>query len=235
VPLNALFFAICRTFGVEFPIGILINGESVSMSDQVQEPQDIDRLDLAKYDLSYLEGSNILALEGPDMDKLLEALGNDDISLYIPIPCTPYNVQKILSYSECRKCGRCCIPNPLNPGNPGVEVFEEELKSIASFLGIPYETMRQRTTSSKVVPHPFDDPTKLSFTRWLPLPCPFYDKDGRCQIYPVRPIVCSVHPIVFTEDNTRISIKANCDYGKDLIKAAFRDVRNDSPEMVIKL
>ena len=206
------------------------------MVNERRDPQDIDRLDLARYGLAYLEGSNILALSEPDMDKLLTALGNEDISLYIPIPCTPYNVQKILDYSRCRNCGRCCIPNPLNPTNPGVEVFEEELKKIASHTGLPFETLQQRTLRSKVVPHPFADPTKLSFTRWLPLPCPYHDAlAGACRIYPVRPIVCSIHPVVFTEDNTQISIKANCEYGKDLIKAAFKDVRVKNPEMVIKL
>lgn len=199
------------------------------------EPQEIERLDLARYGLSHLEGSNILALEGPDMDKLLEALGKDDISLNIPIACNPYNVQKILSYAECRRCGKCCIPNPLNPENPGVEVFEEELHAIATHLGQTYEALTEKTARSKVVAHPFQ-PTKLFFTRWLPLPCPYHDEEhSGCRIYPVRPIVCSIHPVVFTEDNTHISIKANCDYGKDLIKAAFRDVRKSSPEMVIKL
>ena len=206
------------------------------MENRMRDPQEIERLDLARYGLGYLEGSNILALAEPDMDKLLTALGNEDISLNIPIPCTPYNVQKVLAYGECRRCGKCCIPNPLNPTNPGVEVFDEELKSIASHTGLPFETLQERTARSKVVPHPFGALTKLSFTRWLPLPCPYYDERGMgCRIYSVRPIVCSIHPAVFTEDNTQISIKANCDYGKDLIKAAFRDVRKKNPEMVIKL
>ena len=200
-----------------------------------REPQDIDRLDLASYGLAYLEGSNILALSEPDMDKLLTALGAHDISLNIPMPCTPYNVQKILAYGECRRCGRCCTPNPLNPTNPGVEVFENELKAIAEHTGLTYEALQERTLRSKVVAHPFE-PTKLYFTRWLPLPCPYYDAEGKgCRIYAVRPIVCSIHPAVFTEDNTIISIKANCDYGKDLIKAAFKDARKSNPELVIKL
>ena len=206
------------------------------MAEVRRDPQDIERLDLARYGLAYLEGSNILALSEADMDKLLTALGNEDISLNIPIPCTPYNVQKILAYSTCRNCGRCCIPNPLNPTNPGVEIFEEELKAIAGHTGLPFETLQQRTVRSKVVPHPFGEQTKLSFTRWLPLPCPYHDAAaGACRIYAVRPIVCSIHPVCFTEDNTQISIKANCEYGKDLIKAAYKDVRKSNPELVIKL
>ncbi|MBI2850332.1 MAG: YkgJ family cysteine cluster protein [Chloroflexi bacterium] len=209
------------------------------MENRLYESQEIERLDLARYGLAYLEGSSILALSEPDLDKLLKALGQDDISLNIPIPCTPYNVQKILSYSECRNCGRCCIPNPLNPTNPGVEVFESELKAIAAHLGVTYDSWKEKTVSGKVVFHPFDselDPSKLSFTRFLPLPCPFHDTEGkRCRIYPVRPIVCSIHPVVFTEDKSQIAIKANCDYGKDMIKAAFKDVRKKNPELVIKL
>ena len=208
----------------------------MSSEDRFQEAQEIEKLDLARYGLPYLEDSNILALSEEDMDKLLKVLGEEDISLNIPIPCTPYNVQKILAYGECRRCGRCCIPNPLNPANPGVEVFEEELTLIGNHLGLTLDDMRARTTRSKIVPHPFKDQTQLSFTRWLPLPCPYYDSvGGGCRIYPVRPVVCSIHPVVFTEDNTRITIKANCDYGKDLIKAAFKDVRRSNPEMVIKL
>lgn len=208
------------------------------MDNRIQESREIERLDLARYGLAYLEGSNILALSEPDMDKLLKALGEDDISLNIPILCTPYNVQKILAYGECRRCGRCCIPNPLNPANPGVEVFDSELKAIAAHLGDTYEEWRAKTEHGKVVVHPFEaqfDPTKLVFTRFLPLPCPFYDKDGRCQVYPVRPIVCSIHPVVFTEDHSQITVRALCDYGKDIIKVAFKDVHKANPEMVIKL
>ncbi|OGO23822.1 MAG: hypothetical protein A2Z28_07325 [Chloroflexi bacterium RBG_16_51_9] len=205
------------------------------MEEETRDPQDIEKLDLARYGLACLEGSNILALSEPDMDKLLKALGDEDISLYIPVPCTPYNVQKILSYGQCRNCGKCCIPNPLNPTNPGVEVFENELKSIAKHTGLTYETLQERTLRSKVVEHPFE-PTKLYFTRWLPLPCPYHDAEaGACRIYPVRPIVCSIHPVCFTEDNSQISIKANCEYGKEIIKAAFKDVRKSNPELVIKL
>ena len=44
-------------------------------NQEYQEPHDIDRLDLDKYGLKYLEGSNLLALTEEDMDKLLKALG----------------------------------------------------------------------------------------------------------------------------------------------------------------
>ena len=112
------------------------------MEDKIQEPQKIYRLDLEKYGLSHLTGRNILALTGSDMDKLLNALGNDDISVNVPVPFNPDNVKELLSQSECRRCGKCCIPNPLNPRSAGVEVFEDELKLIAHHLHSPYETLK---------------------------------------------------------------------------------------------
>src|SRR3972149_7014913 len=92
--------------------------------------EEIDRLDLARYGLSDLVGKNLVPPDRSKMDRLLAALGDDDISLNVPIPCTVDNVREVLSYSECRRCGRCCRPNPLNPESPGIEVFEEELKAM---------------------------------------------------------------------------------------------------------
>lgn len=205
------------------------------MEDKIQEPEEIDELDLGKYGLSYLEGKNILALTGADMDKLLNALGNDDISLKVPIPCTPDNVDRVLAYSECRRCGKCCVPNPLNPGNPGVEVFEDELKRIAGHLHLPYETLREETLKGKNVPYPYEL-DKIYVTRWLPLPCPFYNgESNECRAHSVRPVVCKIHPIVFTGDSTYMAIKVNCDYGKDLVVRAFRDLRTNSPDLVLKI
>ena len=205
------------------------------MDNKIYEPQEIDKLDLQKYGLSHLEGRNILTLTGPDMDKLLIALGNDDISLTVPLPCTPETIQEILSLSECRRCGKCCIPNPLNPDSPGVEAFKDELITIAGYLQSSYETLKEKTAAGKFVPHPFR-PTRLETTRWLPLPCPFYQMEhNECQVYPVRPVVCAIHPIIFTGDSSNMAIKVNCDYGKELIIGAYRYVREKNPELEMKL
>jgi Fe-S-cluster containining protein len=197
--------------------------------------EEITRLDLEKYGLSDLEGRNILTLELPDMDRLLVVLGNDDISLNIPIPCTPENVQEVLSYSECRRCGRCCIPNPLNPESPGIEAFEDELKSIAIHLNTPYEALREKTKVGQVVSYPYQV-VKLGYTRWLPLPCPFYDAEqNECRTYPVRPVVCKTFPVIFTGDDTYMSIKVSCDYGKDIVIEACKRLRAKEPDLEITI
>ena len=196
--------------------------------------EDIEKLDLKKYGLSRLEGKNLLTLDPCDMDALLAALGDDDISLNLPLPCTAENVQQVLSYSECRQCGRCCRPNPLNHASPGVEVFEEELKAMAESLHEEYESLKAKTSPGNATPYAFQV-VKLGLTRWLPLPCPFYAQEGKCRAYPVRAVVCRTYPIIFTGDDTYMSIRVTCDYGKDLVIRACERIRATDPGLSIEL
>ncbi len=202
--------------------------------DDSKYGEDIESLDLAKYGLAELAGRDLLTLEEADMDRLLLALGNDDISLNLPIACNAENVAEALGRSECRRCGRCCRPNPLNPKSPGVEAFEEELQEIARHLGQPYDDIKKRTGAGHAAPYAYQV-VKLGFTRWLPLPCPFHDEREGCQAYEVRPLVCRVYPIIFTGDDTYLSIRAGCDYGKDVIKGACARLRVTDPTLVISL
>lgn len=203
-------------------------------SEDRQYGEDIDRLDLRKYGLADLEGRDLLTLGTSDMDRLLRALGDDDISLNLPIACSADNVREALGYSSCRRCGRCCRPNPLNPQSPGVEAFEEELQAIAGHLGQPYEEIKKKTRPGHTTPYAYQV-VKLGFTRWLPLPCPFYREEGGCQAYDVRPVVCRAYPIIFTGDDAYSSIRAGCDYGKDVIKGACARLRSSNPNLEIRL
>jgi len=205
------------------------------MEDKIREPEEIDRLDLEKYGLSHLKDKNVLALPGPEIDEFLNALGNNDISLKVPMPFSPFNVDGVLSYSECRKCGKCCLPNQLNPGNPGVEILEDELKTIALHLQVPYESLKEKTVEGKNIRYQAQ-PANVAVTRWLPLPCQFYDEElNQCRVYDVRPVVCSVYPVIFSTNKTYIAIKVNCDYGKDIAARALLYLRTNNPDMVIKL
>ncbi len=196
--------------------------------------EEIDKLDLRKYGLADLEGKDLLALDEADMDRLLLALGNDDISLNLPVACNAENVQEALGRSECRRCGRCCQPNPLNPQSPGVEAFEEELRAMAEQVGRSYDEIKKNTGPGHATPYAYQV-VKLGFTRWLPLPCPFYRDGSGCQAYEVRPVVCRVYPIIFTGDDTYLSIRAGCDYGKDVIKDACAQLRATNPDLEIRL
>ena len=204
------------------------------MLDDELRTGEIDRLPLERYGLTHLEGADLLRLEGEDLDRLLEALARDDISINIPLPCTQENIDNLLAAGECRRCGRCCIPNPLIPDGPGVEIFIEELREVERYLGQPENAVFDRTTEGKIIPHPLKG--HITFTRWLPLPCPFHtaEPDG-CRVHPVRPVVCRIHPIVFTGDISYMAVKVRCDYGKDIARAAFKLVRETDPEMEIRL
>ncbi len=116
-----------------------------------------------------------------------------------------------------------------------MEVFRDELRSIADYLNTTYEALENESVRGKVVPHPFDI-TKISFTWWLPLPCPFHDNTpDSCRIYPERPVVCKIHPVIFTGDPESVAIKVNCDYGKEILKEAYKWVREREPDLEILL
>jgi Fe-S-cluster containining protein len=196
--------------------------------------EDIVKLDLHKYRLDDLEGKNILGLTLLDLERLLAALGNDEISLNVPMQCTADNVKELLSYSECKRCGQCCKPNPKNPRSPGIEVFEEELQEMTEYLNLPYDDVKKKTTAGNVTSYAYQV-VKLGFTRWLPLPCPFYSENNGCQSYPARALVCQVYPIIFTGDNTYISVRITCDYGKEIIRKAFKRLKKENPNLEILL
>ncbi len=203
----------------------------MSMSNPIDyEAEDIYELNLEAYGLSHLKGRNIAALEDNELDALLTALGNDDISLNVPIPCTPEALFELVNSAECRKCGKCCQPNPLNPDSPGIEVFKEEITAIAEFLHIPETAINNQSQMGKWVPHPFGW-TNLSSTRWLPQPCPFYNQETKqCTVHSVRPVVCRIHPVIFTGEINSVSIKLYCDYGKDLLKKALQTSVQNNPD-----
>ncbi|MFC2069573.1 YkgJ family cysteine cluster protein [Chloroflexota bacterium] len=205
------------------------------MEDKIQQPQRVFRLNLEKYGLSHLDGKNILNLSDSDLDAFLNALGNDDISINVPIPFTPQNVKELLSYGVCRKCGGCCIPNPANPGSPGVEVFDDELKIIAHYLETSYDTLKENTREGKNRdnPWPLDE---VIGTRLLPLPCTFYDEKTKdCKVYQVRPLVCTIYPIILGEADDSLDIKVDCDYGKEIAENAIKNLKEKFPDLILRI
>ena len=165
----------------------------------------------------------------------MKALGTDDISITVPIPFTPQNVKELLSQAVCRTCGECCIPNPLNPDGPGVEVFDDELKIIAHYRKSPYEELREGTVEGKNRdnPWPLDE---VIGTRLLPLPCQFYDEKTKdCKIYEVRPLVCTIYPIVLSDNDDYMDIKVNCDYGKEVATFAIKKLRSENPTLILRI
>ncbi len=205
------------------------------MDGQTQQPQRVFKLDLEKYDLSHLHGRNILGIGETELERFLDALAKDDISLQIPGTFSPDTIREMLSRAECRKCGACCVPNSMNPHSPGVELFEDELKIIADNTGMNYEKLLELTQEGKNqdAVYPLNE---IIGTRLLPLPCPFYMEENKeCRIYSTRPLVCTIYPIVFGENDDYIEIKVNCEYGKDVAKGALKALKEKNPDFVLKI
>ena len=188
-----------------------------------------DQLDLQSYGLSHLKGRNLLFIGESDLTRLLDTVGREDRSFYLPIHLSPDNLFQLLTNSDCRRCGKCCVPNPLNPTHPGVEVFESELKPIARSLGVSPKKLRSKTTKGKLIKDP-SQPAEPKMTRRLVLPCPFFDsKLKQCRVYPVRPLVCKVYPVLTSKTLSHTEVKVNCDYGKDIVRNAIRTLREQRP------
>ena len=184
-----------------------------------QTPKGIAKLDLTKYGLSHLVDKEIHTLQDYEIDKLVHAFAAENIApaIYGP-PLTPYNVQRLLSLSYCRRCGKCCIPNPIDPDHPGVMVYEQDLKLIAKNSKYSYNSLKKKAPINK-------DPS-LPRRRYLPLPCMFYDKKKHeCQIYNIRPFICRTFPVSDLPVPIGISIAVRCDYGKDIYKAVIDHMR----------
>jgi Fe-S-cluster containining protein len=179
-------------------------------------------LDLQKYGLSHLQKRKIKDWSESDIDELLNAFEHEDIAPTVTIPFTKCNITELLDRSYCRRCGKCCLPNPLNPNHPGVMVFEDELKLIARHSNFSYRFLKKRTTKYKT-------PDRKDIRR-LPLPCMFYQK-GECQIYEIRPFVCKIYPITDSpsEGKVYIAINVRCDYSKDLYKFCITTEKRMNP------
>lgn len=177
------------------------------------------KLDLQKYGLSHLAEKKIHTWPDSEIDKLVCAFAAENIAPAIyGLPFTPRNVQRLLSLSYCRHCGKCCLPNPIDPDHPGVMVYEQDLRLIAKNSKYSYKSLKKKAPINK-------DPS-LPQRRYLPLPCMFYDeKKLECQIYNIRPLICRTFPIADLPEQVGISIDVRCDYGKDIYKAILDHMR----------
>ena len=179
-------------------------------------------LDLAKHGLAFLKNQPLPTWQDSDIDRLIAAFASENIApaLYGPA-FTPANVQGLLALSYCRRCGKCCLPNPSKLEHPGVMVSEQDLRQIAKNSGYTYKYLKKKTQLSK-------DPNFVQ-GRYLPLPCVFYDKKkSECQIYDVRPLICRTFPITDIPGRVGIAVNVGCDYGKDIYKSILGQMRQRS-------
>ena len=182
-------------------------------------------LDLAKYGLGHLAQKRLLDLTGTEIDQVLDAYANEDMAP--PVfndNGDPRQIDELLSKSYCRGCGKCCLPNPLNPAYPGVEVVEDELERIIKRFHVSHRAIKNGTKKGGQIRNPYP-PYQVLSTKRLTQPCMFHDfKKKRCKVYQFRPLVCKIYPLIF--NGSVISLKVNCEYGKDLYRSLIAEIRN---------
>jgi hypothetical protein len=183
----------------------------------LNESSGMVEFDLDKYALSHLRDADPTEWSDSDVEKIMEAFFIENIAPTFSGPFfTPGNIVSLLGTSHCRRCGKCCLPNPLDPKNPGVMVFKKDLELIAEHSDYSYEDL-----IGKAIPS--TDP-QIPPCWYLPLPCMFYDKENRkCSIYETRPFVCKVTPMpplmsLGTDKPVGILVSVGCEYGKDIFR-----------------
>ena len=178
----------------------------------------IKKLELEKYDLSHLNTKNVRDWTNPDIEALINACEQEGIAPAVSIAFTSRNVEELLSKYQCRRCGKCCLPDPGNPDHPGILLHDTELKIITKFSNVSYKSVKKKAIKYK-------NPVAEN-TSHLPLPCMFYQR-GECKIYEVRPRVCNIYPLKNEpyDGKDYISINVRCDYGKDIYRYATRSLK----------
>ena len=187
------------------------------MVDRSQNSGGLSSLDLARHGLSDLAHRSPYTLTDGELDRLLAAFAAENIAPVVRgLLFSRNNIDRLLGLSQCRRCGLCCLPNPVSPGHPGAMVYDRELKLIAARTKHTYKQL------VKIVP--VNKNPNLPQRRFLPFPCVFYRK-GECEVYELRPLACRVYPLTDVPGGAGVSINVRCDYGKEIYKAVIAGQR----------
>ena len=95
---------------------------------------------------------------------------------------TPFFEESPL-YFECTRCGDCCIA----PDGYHVYLDRDEAEAIRDFLGLSSGWFRRRYLERLAM-------GDLVAAAEADGRCVFLQADGRCRVYPVRPLQCRTYP-----------------------------------------
>jgi Fe-S-cluster containining protein len=181
------------------------------------------KLDLKKHNLEHFKGKHLTDLTDEEIEHLMDAAASDDIALSLGAHWSEVNVRWVLDEAKCVNCGRCCHPNPNRPGYAGIEVFVKELDTISSASHISKRKLLKITSKGE------DAPTQTDPTRWLPLPCLFYDQvKHRCEIHQSKPVVCRLYP--FSMSGDILAVHVDCMYGKDVFRNMIKELKQKTKD-----
>ena len=181
-------------------------------------------LDLHKYGLEYLETKEDSEVTNDDIRKLTEAFSAEIISPRIPgIAFVPENIEKLLSFSKCRRCGKCCRPHSQITDHPGIIVADSELTIISKHTKYSLKALRKRAKVNTNADYEVG-------ARYLPLPCTFYNQNERsCTIYSYRPSICRIYPVSNSPEGD-VTVDLQCDFGREIYQNTMRQLRDAAIE-----
>lgn len=174
-------------------------------------------LDLDKYGLGHLKEQHYPSDE--DIEKLIVAFLAEKLSPRLKgVEFSRESVNILLKLSKCRRCGKCCLPNKCNPDNPGIFVDNSDLELLS-------KKTKHNLKSLRGIAKVNNNPLYTVGARYLPQPCLFFSKTERgCKIYPYRPFVCTIFPILY-DSNDEFIVDLGCDFGRDIYREWVRRQR----------
>jgi Fe-S-cluster containining protein len=101
---------------------------------------------------------------------------------------------------SCRLCGECCRGE-----DNSVVVFPQEIRSIQDATGLAWQEVAGPPQEGE-----WDREGCFHTLEWRLVKdgpsCRFFDKRGRCSIYPNRPLLCRTYPFYLDEGVLRVSL-----------------------------
>ncbi|MGC9514304.1 YkgJ family cysteine cluster protein [Methanocrinis sp.] len=151
-------------------------------------------------------------LKREEQYKIIDRGESEPFDIAIPLPAkdrrdpegTSWGVDLFWERFRCRECGRCCY----TPG-AGLYLKKVDMERICQHLGWSRKRLKSLCR--------YDKDLKV----WaLKQPCPFYDPDKGCTIYPARPLTCTRYPLhpPLKEMPSHLAVDAFCPAAREFVK-----------------
>lgn len=136
------------------------------------------------------------------------------IPIYLSKGNSPIDeVVGILSQVDCQDCDAICCRS--NPNNQPSCMRETEYQDIIKKYG--------NAMINKKGLKPVFLPNGLNYL--IPMPCPFFNNNKRCSIYPDRPFVCVLYPIQLgageVGGNDMLALASECPEGRRIARSIY--------------
>lgn len=151
-------------------------------------------------------------LRRKEQERIIDRGETEPFDIAIPLPAkdrrdpegTSWGADLFWERFRCAGCGRCCY----TPG-AGLYLDEEEMDRICQHLGWSRKRLLGLCRYERTA------------RVWaLKQPCPFYDPEGGCTIYPVRPLTCTRYPLhpALKEMPYHLAVDAFCPAAREFVK-----------------